>query len=1097
MKLNGRIVIFNTNDSSYRFQVTYEALSALYPKDKIETVTLYDDAYDALDPDRTALAVLPDVEVVSAQLRDALDIYLNHGGGALMMGGPAFDDLSYLSGGKLVDLHTYLHDEYKKLSDAEKKMIFDTSDASVLNSFERLTHEEAASSVEYSFGDFGLVGAGSYQMRVRYENCKTDGWIFDYFRYGTVSAAPSFNAIGFWARSDESDFTRFVAAEIGDTNGTRWKARFELTEKWEYYILDAKNFTYYSGVRPEQKNPTLSQITSVGFGIINSVCETTRGDHTYYLSDVELLSMNTDLLNCTREIRINGVSPSNYRQYPITNAAKVNTYPRQVLISDRDYVLGERLIAGMVGVQATGYKKSRACRFIPLIEVRDEKDMQSGYIAWVDVYLTGARKGAVVGYFSAVSDDFYNKDGMEAIREVASAMTRGLFLTEGGTDEYRYIPADQPTVELGASYVDLSGSYDRDVVLSTELYAGTELLKPCNALLSGETVTVSDTFDLTRGRPDRAVTTLTLDGQVIDCIEHMICYWEAKPLSERKYFYTQDGYYMRDGQRINLVGTNYAPTFVSSMIFPDCDVKRQYYDPYVIREDLLRVKELGMNAVSLNLHACDCTESNNMLDIVCVCEDLGIYVDLAIRSSHAYDYDAEFVYYSKADADNLIKRMHFDENDNIVAYDICWERRIGRYDRPEWFGLCRNRWDADWAEWIVTQYGSVEHAEELWGCKVNRKEDGSIRGVTDAELNEGKESKKLAAYYRFEEDMSAKEFSELREYLRSVDGGHHLISFRMQCAGSGTRVPEEGNYDFQGLATTMDFMSPEGYAILGLDDVNLKQLPFMAAYARYCKPDAPVLMKEFGVSQWTGSNFNDPHHKKRVYAKEYFDKFLEHMYNSDILSFYMWYFLTSYRVGENSDYGLFEPDGSDRLSTGVFRKWIPKFKEKTELCADVYTITLEKEDCGRGLTGMYEAAFDEVCRAYSEGKRIVLLNKKQSEDGGIFYADTTLDSALGSTEACGKYPLRYVNGQIISVSGDEDTLKIEVCNCGHAAWRAGTVSVISTEGSDGRITPTVIPEDVEYLGRTTVTVPINKKGPISLRLSVNGVEFGHLFKHNI
>ena len=218
------------------------------------------------------------------------------------------------------------------------------------------------------------------------------------------------------------------------------------------------------------------------------------------------------------------------------------------------------------------------------------------------------------------------------------------------------------------------------------------------------------------------------------------------------------------------------------------------------------------------------------------------------------------------------------------------------------------------------------------------------------------------------------------------------------------------------------------------------------------------------------------------------------MYNSDILSFYMWYFLTSYRVGENSDCGLFEPDGSDRLSTGVFRKWIPKFKDKTELNADIYTVTLEKEDCGRGLTGMYETAFDEVCRAYSEGKRIVILNKKQTEDGGVFYADTTLDYALGSTEARGKYPMRYVNAQIISVCKDGDSVKVRVCNNGHSTWRAGSVSLVSTEEGEGRIAPTLIDSEVGYLGETEIVAPIEKGGMLALRLSINGNEFGHLFK---
>ncbi len=803
-----------------------------------------------------------------------------------------------------------------------------------------------------------------------------------------------------------------------------------------------------------------------------------------------------------------------YELYPITNAADMVTCDDQLFVADRDYVLPKEIISCEPGRQGIGYNNARPSRFIPLIEVTDEDGLRSGYAAWIHLFSStgsynGVKEGSMFACFSAVSEDFYNEDGIAAIVETLEAMTSNFFLVEGGTDEFCYITEDTDSITAGVSYVALNSARHDNLVVEVSLYNGEKLLKTFSSNyiqitdIRHNIKTISGTYDIANAQPTRVVATLSLDGVVVDRVEHSIRYWEAKPEDERSFIYVEDGAYMKDGEPITFFGANFIPA--TSMAETQSSLYERWncrasYDPEVVANDLARIKDVGMNAVSAFVYHEDALSSNNILDFITMCEEMGIYVDLAIRQYLSPVRDN----FDIRQADGLIKRMHFDENDNIIAYDIAWEHRIGDL---------RNNWNADFYEWVKVQYGSLAHAEKLWGVELPVTPDTGLPYVSNEMLDDmtGKYQKANAAYLRFIDDyvsnMVAERMIELQAYAPN-----QIFSWRMAMAGCGERnnslSPRNMCFDYQTLAANFNVFEPEGYTVSNNAD-SMLQILVNNAYGRYTNPDAPIVWKEFGVPIYEYAyvstpmpynlNFNPPQARLNG-AASYYASFFEHCYAGYTSGLFCWWNMGGYRLGEDSDCGVFNPDGSDRPVTAVLREWAPKFINQGARPEAEVLIQTERDNHGDYIFGIYDEVLDEVREAYANGKFFNFVNELQETFQEKVYADEVYKDAVGGTSKQGTYPLRYVNGlvkQLTTVEKNSKTYaQIVVCNTQHSTWRAGTVSLISTDDSEVELNYT-FDKDVDYLENVTIEVPLSGTGELDLRFEIKGVQFGPLYTTTI
>ncbi len=1055
---------------------------------------------DVFDTKTTDLVILVGADTMTDAAVEAMDKYLQSKGRVMLLGGPAMETILYE-----LDGNWYTHSEYasamlKDIDEEDRETLLPFSDPDFVARHKRST-SHPGNDYEASVDDYDLDDGSDGQL-YHYVD-KMENW--DMLGFTDLSVKGSgYNALGFYAMPGD-DATYGFVFEIKDKHGARWYSNVTFTSNdWDYYLLTPSDFIWWKdGAQPKDSVPHFDEIASVQIGFANSFRGIAVGDYSYYCSDVVLYKTNKTLPTQSTTLTLEGVAPM-HELYPITNAAKLLTCEDQVFLTEREYVIPDTLFSCHPGRTGTGFAKGATNRFIPLIRVTDDKGLHSGYAAWIHLFSgttnkNGKLEGAMVGTFSAVSDDFYNANGIAAVVEAAQAMCGKAFIVDGGTTEHIYVTVDTESITAGVTYTAEDGISPEARI---ELYEGDTSLTVITAAQSAPKsaanglTTVSGSHRLSDGKPDRAVVTLSVNGQVVDTLVQDISYWEAKPENERSFVYMEDGYFKKDGEIITFFGVNYMPSYGVSE--SDGTLFEHYisdaaYDPDVILYDLQRIKDIGMNAVSIFCYYDHVKDCNNILDLVNKCEQMGLYVDLSIRPQ-AYPLKTN---YSYEQVQTLIQRLHFHENETVVAYDIAWEPRVGSYEENAMY-IGRQRWDDRWLQWIIDNYGSVDHAFTLWGTKIAKNNVG-VPVITDALLDNTSKTyqKAIAAYYRFLDEVIAADMQQHMPALQAL-APHQLISFRMSMSGSTMRsagtYPSNMCFDFQSLASTMAFMEPEGYA-LGLSDEASLQIMFANAYARYVKPDAPVVWKEFGRHVWTGlanGNF-DPDTSLLETQASYYRYALDYCLKSYTSGMFCWYYAGGFRVGENSDYGILNPDGSDRPVTTLLREYAPKFIEQGE--REVVEITVERDDYVGGIYGMFDAVKSQLASAYKQGKAVTFINKQQDGAEEYAYADELLDFAIGGTAAEGQYPLRYVSGQIMQITYDGNVAHITVCNTAQSVWRAGTVSIVSTDDSAIPLYVTIA-QDLGYLEQTTISVPLSGNGSLNLRFEINGKPFGIRYETN-
>ena len=136
---------------------------------------------------------------------------------------------------------------------------------------------------------------------------------------------------------------------------------------------------------------------------------------------------------------------------------------------------------------------------------------------------------------------------------------------------------------------------------------------------------------------------------------------------------------------------------------------------------------------------------------------------------------------------DFIERARLANNQHIMAYDTIWEP--GNYlFRHDW----RKRWDPDWRQWIMEQYGDIEWAEQDWQFECPRDDAGRPVAPPDKYFREdGRWRAMMAAYRRFMDDLMSRKWNRAHSVLRRLDP-NHLVSFRQ-----GNTLP----HDFTFTAT--------------------------------------------------------------------------------------------------------------------------------------------------------------------------------------------------------------------------------------------------------------------------------------------------------
>ena len=1005
------------------------------------SVNVYRDATDfsaLLQVKESPLAILVGAAKAPFGLRTAVEKYLEQGGQLIYLGDPPFQSVMYEKDGRFVDGSDYLYQSVLELDD--RQALFEIEDEARMNRYERHADNNKGK-ILVEVDDFGLDSVDADQARLTF----TDVQSWDLF-VSDKTCRKTDNALGFWLATEEAG-TLGVYVEVTETSGCRYYAVASATRDWQYFLLNADDFKFWSGDASRKNTPVrIGDVAKFKIGFAQSGSAVAVGEHILYLAQVESFATEDGELKSEPMPIINGFTPL-YELYPVTNGASVSAGQGQSVVPQDEYKLPGTLYSAHPGRQGTGYSRARESRFIPLLEVRDSKGLHAGYAAWMYQFFNDSqKKNSSVAVFSAQDKAFYDNAGYTAVCRTAEYLLGSGVLVEGGTDEYVYIASETSELPFGAT-VRLSDTArpEQAQIRLTFLKDGKPLEEKTQTLseLTAKNGRYSFTGKYTLGQdyPDQVWTELLIGGVVKDILVQDLTVWVPKPENERRYIYKEDGYFKRDGKILTFFGVNYMPTYgvaeQDSNLFEHY-VSRPSYDHDVVEADLARIAELGMNAVSVFGYRETVDQSNDLLDLILLCEKYGLYVDVSLRP-YCYPYHQN---YSPEVPASIIKKLHLWDLDNLIAYDIAWEHTLGQegsYSRV-------NMMEQSWRDWLETQYGSIAKAEAAWGTALP-KSGGKVTVPGDALLNSSsaKDAPLIAAYRRFLDDQVAKDYAEAARLMRTVDP-NHLISFRMASAGSAEAQLKNLYYDFRMLAPALDVMEPEGYA-LAADENTILQVVLCNAYARAVAPDEPVVWKEFGRHVWNGSNFIDNSAALKV-QKDYYSYVLDACFDSYSNGMFAWYFAGGYRINENSDYGIVNPDGSDRPATALIREYAKKFIGQGEMPAAAVTASADRDTDPRGLYAMYQTLKSKLQQAYQKNGRLELTNLSEKE--GPVYADEVYTQTIGTPKDGDPAPLKYVNGIIqyacVATENGRKVLKITYENTQDAVWRAGTVILVSASG---------------------------------------------------
>ena len=944
-------------DQALAREVGGQAKAAGYATGLIGTTVLTNPAL--LTAKSYELLVLPGARSLPMAAAPAIQKYLHEGGDLLALGLPAWQSPLFLVGGKWMSRSSY---EEAVASQRAQHTVedFDHADLS------RWTRSvgEPGGRAEYALADAG--GGKALHVRIGH----LGGWETLTSPQLARPFPPGDTLTCFRAKA--SPHTRQLALEWREDNGSRWIATVDLSTEWKDYTLLPDRFKAWPVPGPGERRgsfePRRAVSCCVGLALSHTAIE---GDkHEYWFDDLGTAPnpFGDEAPPAEAQIPVlESVSPS-YQCFPVTTPVVVGADHQKVALEDWEGVAGGRLGEASLPVvglnpraRGVGFEQRRAYRWEPLLGAYDAANRDyRGALGALIVNVEPPFRRSVWAVFTPVETDFYEQLVVtNCLRQVLSRMKRGVFLSEGGSEFFTVFAGQQfkagarvvnfgketvSNLQVSVKFLDAKG-VPRRTVLEREI-----------TLALGEAKTVEQD-GLSRNADEAGVSaSLSLGETVIDGLRHELGVWEPKAKPE--FIEVRDGGFWFRGKPWKVHGVNYMPSsgigLASGQYFEHW-VGRGAYDPAVVARDLGRIKAMNLNAVSVFVHH-ESLGAQHLLDLLRRCEALGLHVNQSLRPGTPMDFQWRQM-------KELIEYFRLAQNDTVFAYDLAWEPSHGGYGEQE------QAYAGIWGQWVTKRYGSVAAAEKAWGVPAPRSQANSVTISVPrmTQLTRDGEWRKLAADYRlFLDDVLREGYAAARQLVRSVDP-HHAVSFRMSNAGDplynwDAALP----YDFYGLADAVDVWEPEAYGRIG-DWERVQAGDFTAAYARLCDGRKPLVWAEMGYTAWD-MNRMAPDPEKLAFEGRYYADFYRMMIESGADGVFFWWYPGGFRLGENSDFGIINPDGTDRAVTKVIRSEGQRFLKAGKPGLPDYWIAVDRDHDARGLFGMYEAAKDEFWKAMNEGR---------------------------------------------------------------------------------------------------------------------------------
>ncbi len=951
------------SQGAYRIAVFLDDLPGHHPELALNLVsTLLDEGFDmqlinadaiinpaTMNSQNIDMLMLPSAGYLPAKSMDTIHQFVKEGGDVMALSAPAFTQLAWKHNDQWLTENKWR----KQLTKQPTEHVLFDFENQTLDGWTRHSNTPKAKTVNEIIKEDNdhvfhthinqLAGWDTYSSPVLNNPFPVDHTLTTFYAKGVGE-------------------TRTLSFEWKEKDGSRWIATFPVSNIWQRVVLTPHDFDYWESVphrggENDCFNPKNANQFQIGVAWTHTGPR--GGEYEYYIDDIGTAPNPFGDFHPIQQNPpvIEGLSP-HFKYYPLNDTAQL--VPRRLLKLAKETVPhATHITSHHPRPTGKGYNKQRDQRWIRLIDATGWRNEWRGSPASLFVNFSGKYKNSQRATYSIQDWEWYqNSSVIQTIKQTIKQMARGVFFVEAGTEFFTYRPG-QP-VTIGATLANLSRNDLNELTLQFELTAKDEslpfkrVIQPVN-LPAGQIGSITRAIRLPRQGDQFSINVqLIKDDIPIDQITHQIHIYNPKPKDQQSFVSVRDGNFYLDGKKWYVHGVNYMPsTGIALDNYPDFEfwLGRSAYDPEFIQRDLERCRDMGLNSVSIFIYHRS-IEANNLIDFLHRCQELGLKVNLSIRPGTPMNYDQDWW-------DEILRQNQLWENDTIYAYDIAWEPFFGTVEQ-------RRQYDWEWREWLVDQYGSIKKAENAWNYPAPLY-SGKVSCPTFSHLSkDGPHRKMVADYRRFVDELVHAHYQAAADFLRRIDP-NHLISFRMTVTGDPTYLgARKMPYDFRGVSRCMDFLSPEGYGRIG-DWERIKPGMFTVSYARYCAPKKPVLWAEAGVHAWNNQTMQtDP--ERLEFQAEFYSNFYKMVLKSFSNGVVWWWYPGGFRYNEKSDYGIINPDGTDRPVTKVIRRYAEDILSKRTIPEPTDWIEIDRDADARGLYGIYDQVKERYWQIIEAGK---------------------------------------------------------------------------------------------------------------------------------
>ncbi len=647
----------------------------------------------------------------------------------------------------------------------------------------------------------------------------------------------------------------------------------------------------------------------------------------------------------------------------------------------------------------------------------------------------------------------FDPDRGQLVAALHAARNR-LYLLNAGAQQIVTLPGEH--VALGAGILNAGGSAAQALLQwSISGPAGLVFQSSIAVSLAPGILSQAPAIDagvMTNG--DYTVSArLTIGDEEIDRIDSAFRVFD--PTTTRQpdqAIHVVNGSFYVGSRRIFLRGVNYWPRYIAGLE-PDMLAQDwlmpQNYDPEAIEADLSLIASLNFNLVEIRYGQDDpsgTVSGRTLADFLERCRNHGIWVRISIPATDgngAYPEDVNSAIGS------LLTAAFLPGNERVFAYDLLWEPLVGSHSQGG--DTCRNVnlaglvcnagrsvLDPDWRTWVNDQYGSLANAQQAWGFNAPLDKNGQLTNPLDEQIeNDGPWRVMVAAFRRFADDFFGRNLGVIARAIRHTDP-NALLSYRNGPTMTETHNDQTG-YDIGTGAAHLDFFSPENYdgSLTWPDD---RKWGLVTVYSRYRTGGKPVQWTEFGVS--IGPNEGTA--ASRTVEAGFCDAMMRQVNDDGSSAATVWWWPGGWKVQEQSDYGIIDPDGTPRDCASIMAQWATAFATAPpdQGSGSPATLSVDRDADARGEYGLSLAWQNSYVQARQAGQPVVLADQGTGTD-----TSTMPLIQAGDIPYTGSGPIKFANAELGGIH--------IVCSSLDATVENNT-RVIVPFGDTCQITPTLV-----------------------------------------